>query len=230
MLLKTTTGYEWNKLVLNGVLSAVLAFAAIFCVPDIVRIGMGETPVQKTFSVAGLIVSCVIAWVLVIVLYYKRCVSHIRSSAFAKSLGRATATITVLLCIVLLISLICGITASLLYTVLNGILTLSQIKGVINLIATIVTLLGVPFMLSVFWSEAEQPSGRFINDLIGGLRLKEKRYIKLLILLLVLFGIGLLITTAYHYLPNNLAVNISKVVFLTIIGTTGLSVSDKICK
>lgn len=228
MLVKMIVEYEWNKVAFNGILSAIPAFAAIFCVSDIVRIGMGEPPLHEFFSVAGLITSVLAIWFLAAFLYYKRQTS--KTTGFVKSLGRVTATMAVLLCGVLLISLICGIMASLLYAVLNSILTLSQIKGVLNLIATIVTLLCAPFMLSVFWIEAKQSSGRFFSNLIGGLRLTGKQYAKLLILLLVLFGIGFLITTAYHYLPDNPEVNIFKAVLLTIVGTIGLSASDKICE
>ena len=227
--MKSIAGYEWNKSVFNLVLSVIPAFAAIFCVPDIVRIGIGEPPAQKVFSVAGLIVSCVIAWLLTTFLYDKRCTSYKKQTDFARSFSRVTATMAAILSGILVISLICGIIASILYAVLRNVLTLSQIKGVINLIATIATLFSVPFMLSVFWTEAKRPSGHFFNDLIAGLRLTKKQYVKLLILLLVLFGIGLLITTIYHYVPNNLALNIFEVVLLTIVGTIGLSVSDKIC-
>ena len=62
--MKTISGYEWNKTTFNGILSAVPAFVAIFCVTDIVRIGIEAPPVQKIFSVAGLIISCVAAWFL----------------------------------------------------------------------------------------------------------------------------------------------------------------------
>lgn len=228
MLVKMIVEYEWNKVAFNGILSAIPAFAAIFCVSDIVRIGMGEPPSHEFFSVAGLITSVLVVWFLAAFLCFKRRTS--KTTGFAKSLGRVTATLAVLLCGVLLISLICGIMASLLYAMLSNVLTLGQIKGVVNLIATIVTLFGVPFMLSVFWSETKKTSVRFFRNLIGGLRLTRKQYAKLLISLLVLFGIGLLITTAYHYLPDNLSVNISKAVLLTILGTIGLSASDKICE
>lgn len=127
----------------------------------------------------------------------------------------------------LVVSLLFGLIATLSYFVLKQHLAFEQIKGIINFFTVMITFLILPCFVSVFWMTIKSDKQKW-RDYLNAITLSS--YFKLLIAILVLYGIGVLITTVFHYLPTGMALKILESVLLALVGVGGFTVTDTICQ
>ena len=128
-----------------------------------------------------------------------------------------------------MLSSLFGLIATLIYFVLKSVLSFEQIKGIVNLITVVVTLMVLPFGVSVFWTIVKTNSTG-AEGYERGLKVSKKIYQKLLIAVALLYGLGVLITTMFQFLPYSILFRILKTIILTVVGGMGFWISDKICQ
>lgn len=210
---------NWLFLVIAVVMTAI----GVFLLPQIFEISTKQNNSTVLLTTAGL-VACLLT--VICLAAFLRSVSL--NKGFLISLRRTVATLLVFLCCALLFSLLFGLVSVLIYEILKNILTLNQIKGIIDFVIAAVNILILPLFISAFWSEVKSDE-KLISSLLSGIKLGGKKYTKLLLLTLCVFGIGLLILTAFHYAVANLLANILKAFLLGIVGAVALIISDNIC-
>lgn len=145
------------------------------------------------------------------------------------SLGRITLNAVIIVSCFVVISLLFGLLSMLLYHMLRNTMTLNQIKGVLNWTISAISIVILPFFVSVFWSAMKSKDG-FWKAFVSGIRCNGKKYLKLLITIFLLFALGLLISIGFYYVPNMILLQILKSVLLSALGTVGLFLTDRICE
>lgn len=212
------------------ILSLTISFAAVFCIPTIVKQGMGADAENSTFSMIGIVAACVISFVILFLIRYDRWNSAGATKiSFANVMWTVLGTSLILILGMIVISLLCGIMASLLYVLLQNVLTFDQIKGLIDFITTVIVILILPLAVSVFWKEITAKNG-FTKAFAEGVSIEGRQYKKLMALLLVLFGCGLLVTTMFHFMQTNIVTNLVKMILFAVLGIVGMNFSEKIIK
>lgn len=217
--MRKMVGYDAKYWLLNMLLSMIIAFAAVFCIPDIVNWSIGAKTESSTFSIVGLVATMGVCFLLLILLK--------RSRRKKKALLTVLGTIILLVIMAVALSMLCGIMALVFYVLFEKLLNFGQIKGVIDFLTTIVVMLSIPLLVSVFWKEMWMEEG-IGKAFLFGFSMNGKQYIRLLALTCILFGIGLLISIAFHYATADVLTQIMKVLFFTAMGTVGMAVSEKI--
>ena len=163
---------------------------------------------------------------------------------------------------VLVFSFINGLVAAFLYRALHESVTVDVIKEFSDYIITAETLAVMPLPTAAFWSvmhgkdETVNNNNRNLKSLFNGININFRVYIKLLILFLILYVLGYIVTTAVHsnsefapsYMSELLAsqsglyiqsrhVSASKIFVLDIIktaaytalGMAGIIITERIC-
>lgn len=212
-------GNDAKYWLLNIVLSLTVSFAAIFCIPNIVNWSIGAETGNNILPVVGLLVAMIISFLMLLVIK--------RNRSNGKLLLTVLATVIAIVLMAVVLSMLCGIVAWLMYFLLKNLLNFGQIKGVIDFLTTTVVMLSMPLMVSVFWKEMWMEEG-IGKAFLSGFSMNGKQYIRLLALICILFGIGLLISTAFHYAATDVLTHIMKVLLFTAMGTGGMAVSEKI--
>lgn len=212
------------------IFSLTISCSAVFCIPNIVKQGMGAEVESSVFSMIGLVAAYVISFLMLLSISYDR-----RSSAEKTKISLVNVFWTVLgtnlllIFAIVIISLLCGILASLLYVLLQNILAFDQIKGLIDFITTVVVILTLPFAVSVFWKEVSSKNG-FKKAFTEGISIEGRQYKKVMALLLILFGCGLLVTTVFHFTQANIVINLIKMILFAVLGTTGMYFSERLVR
>lgn len=212
-------GNDAKYWLLNMLLSLTIACAAVFFIPDIVNWSIGAKTESSTFSIVGLIAAIIIGFLMLLVIK--------RNRRNGKLLLTVLATVIAIVLMAVVLSMLCGIIAWLMYFLLRNLLNFGQIKGVIDFLTTTVVMLSMPLMVSVFWKEMWMEEG-IGKAFLSGFSINGKQYIRLLALTCILFGIGLLISTAFHYATADVLTHMMKVLFFTAMGTVGMGVSEQI--
>lgn len=218
---RKTDSYLWIFSMTSGMLSCI----SVFCIPEIINRMLGNhaaAPWRAAFAlpIAGLIFLCLAAFL--------RTKFKAGNTTYIKALGRMLALLLILGCWILVLSLLCGLMAVLVYALERDRLTLSQIKGLINVLATGIHLAPLPFFISVFWSEAAGDRG-FWASMAWGLRHGWKNYLRLFLTGLGAFGGGFLVLSAFYDMPQTLGVRLGQGVLLGGIGAAALARSGQIC-
>lgn len=129
----------------------------------------------------------------------------------------------------IVMSLVLGLISTLLYAVLKNIIKFEQIKGIINLITAIIFFLVLPFYITIFWT-AVKDNGKGFESFKKGLRIPSNMYLRLIAVVMVLYGTGMLITTLFNFLPYSIAFKILKIVMFSLIGGLGFVITNTICQ
>jgi len=129
----------------------------------------------------------------------------------------------ILLTGMVLVSMLSGIGAVLFYDMLKTTLETEQIKGIINYTTAVLTVLLLPVFLSLFWTAAREER---VQEAFSGLR---HRYIKLLILCVLVFGSGILVRTICNNITGMSGAQAAGMILLTACGFAALVISEQIC-
>ncbi|MCC8023391.1 MAG: hypothetical protein LIO46_06425 [Clostridiales bacterium] len=121
----------------------------------------------------------------------------------------------------IVLSLLYGLLALLLYTVFKNSFTMEQIQGVVNILTGCITLLVLPAALYFLCRVLTQPI-----PLKAALRLEPKvfrrQYPKLLFTAIGLFAAGFLLMIPFQYLPQTMIAMAAKTALLSLLGMAGM--------
>lgn len=203
-----------------AVLVSVIAF---FCVPQITEAGIGMESSSGPAMVAAAVLGIA---VLAAAVMLRKDMSG--GESWAAAIVRVAVLAAAYLLAMLALSVMNGLLAVLLYAVLKSVLTLDQIKGIIDFTAMVLTLLAVPLFVSLFWL---QLGGRcsLAEDLKWMLSKGLDCWLTVLILMLIGMGIGWLILTVFHYVPGGLLADIAKTLLFGAVGGTMLVLTRNTC-
>ena len=228
--MKRNSKYNPKHFIQFLVLSLAISFSAVFCIPNIVKQGMGAEIDNSIFSIIGFIAACVISFVILLFITYDRRTGteNIKIS-FGHLLWTVLGTSLILIFGLIIISLLCGIMACVLYFLLQKILMFDQIKGLIDFLITVITILTLPFAVSVFWRGMMSDNG-FKKAFLDGISIEKKQYKNLMALLLILFGCGLLVTTMFYFVQANIITDCIKMILFAVLGTVGMYFSERLMR
>lgn len=207
----------------NTLLSMVISIVAVFCIPNIMNWSIGKENVNILASV-GVLIACLVCFAILV---WMSCARH--KGSLIKAVGRIAVIFAMVVSFIMIVSCLCGVIASLLYFLLKDLILLDQIKGVIDFITTVVSIVCIPLLCSMFWKTISEQKG-IVKGLQDGITIKGKQYTSLLALLLIAFAMGVIITTIFHFVPSNILTGIVKVVLFTGVGTVALSGSEQILR
>lgn len=216
-----------TKHFLECMIAMVLSVAAFAFIPAIVDAGLGKGSEGLMSALLGLLVCGCIVIALTGLMRHRE--SKKRGESYLASLGRVLLLAPVYLAVSLAGSILSGVMAVLVYNALAKTLSLDQIKGIIDLLATVLTILTVPVLVSLFWEQIGS-SETFGTAVKHGLRRVGKNYLNILISMLVCVGAGWLILTVFHYLPGNGVTTAAKILIFGAIGTAALVSSQNACR
>lgn len=217
-----TRYYLWTF----SITAAMLSCLSVFCLPEIINRILGKTVTVAVWAVyalpaAGLIFLCLAA-------FLRTKFRQEEKANYIKTLGRMLMLLLISGCCILVLSLLNGLLAVFAYAWLKESLTLSQIKGIINVLATGIHLVLLPFFLSIFWSEVAGNSG-FGASMAQGIRHGWKKYLRLFLTGLAAFGGGFLVISAFYDVPQTLSAKMGQGVLLGAVGAVAFAISGQIC-
>lgn len=219
-----------KKMLWNVCLSTLLSFVAVFCIPDLVRMGMQRTVTVKAFPAFALIICCVLILITCAVSYIQASKRTRQDISMLKALWRSFAVILLILVAGVILSLLCGVMATFVYAIMKNADSIDKVKAVIDVISQGIILFCAPVFLSVFWEEVYSGKGTFADALSGGLQINKKRYIRLLILTVIVAAIGFLTTAVMNNANPSADLRILKFVLFAIIGIVSITNLQTICE
>lgn len=204
-------------------IAMLVSVIAFFCVSQITEAGIG---MENTSGLATVAAAVLGAAVLVAAVMLRKDMSG--GESWAAAIGRVAVLAAAYLVATLALSVINGLLAVLLYALLKSMLTLDQIKGIIDFTAMVLTLLAVPLFVSLFWM---QMGGKrsLAEDLKWMLSKGLDCWLTIMILMLIGMGIGWLILTLFHYVPGGLLADIAKTLLFGAVGGTMLVLTRNAC-
>lgn len=204
-------------------IAMLVSVIAFFCVPQITETGIGMENGSGLAMVATAVLGIAI---FVVTVMLRRDMSS--GERWVAAIGRVAVLAVAYLAAALVLSIVNGLLAVLLYAVLKSVLTLDQIKGIVDFAATVLTLLAVPLFVSLFWM---QMGGKrsLAEDLQWLLGKGLDCWLTVLILMLIGMGIGWLILTVFHYVPGGLLADIAKTLLFGAVGGTMLVLTRNTC-
>ncbi len=213
-----------NKIMITEfIISALISAIGIFLVPNVIE----KYYIATSISGAMMPIILVLVSMLATLIGCAFLGTQFNDKSFIASLFRILEFVFVLLCLIVIFSILSGFFSVAVYKALKMTLSLAQIKGIINYSVTVALALLLPVFISVFWSVLKG-NGTFLEDLKSGLTLKNYRYVKLLGLLLAMFGIGILLSILFYYIPSVLLAYALKMLLLSVLGTALLHYSETI--
>lgn len=220
-----------NKFIANFLpicgIGMLLSVASFCCVPDVINAGIGKENSDVLSAGIGLLAIIVAILGLLALLRFIKHKGAIKG--YVASFFRIVCVMIFFLLISLAMSVLLGFLAVFLYTSLQSALSLDQIKGIIDYASSIFTLLMIPLFVSILWEQIKSEKG-FFTAVINGIHIGGRKYLQLVLLLLVSYGIGWLISTCFHYVPDGLGSSVVKIILFGAAGTVILLASEKICK
>jgi len=212
---------EITKRIPECLIAVVFSLVAFVFVPEIVDAGIGKES-NLLLGLLGVLTCGVIAVGLAALLRYRE------NKKYLSALGRMLLLAVIYLVVSLAISLISGAIAVVVYGTFSKLLSVDQIKGVIDLLVTVLTISVMPLLVSLFWTQVKSNKS-FGAAMKHGIYRTGKVYLKVLICLLLCLAAGWLILTAFHYLPANVITTAVKVLVFGAVGLTALLVTEKQC-
>lgn len=207
----------------NALLSVVISMSAVFCIPNIINYSIGKEKDHPLVWI-GLILSGIAIWGILVWMGYKRC-----QIPFLQMIGRIFILCMIGFIAILLISALCGVVSSILYFLLKNIFFLDQIKGIITISIRVITIVFLPLLFHGFWKGISISEG-FFQGLKDAIVIKKRQYINTLGVLFIVFALGILITTIFHWVSPSIGTDIVKVLLFSVIGTVVLSVTEQILR
>lgn len=223
MISKMKTMKLTKATVLLFSLSMLVSVIAFFCVPQITEAGIGmEAANGLPMAVAAVLGVAVLSAVVML----RKDMNS--GESWLAAVSRVVVLAAAYLAATLVLSIVNGLLAVLLYAMLKAVLTLDQIKGIIDFTATVLTLLAVPLFVSLFWM---QMGGKrsLAEDLKWLLGKGLDCWLTVLILMLIGMGIGWLILTVFHYVTGGLLADIAKTLLFGAVGGTMLELTRSAC-
>ena len=139
----------------------------------------------------------------------------------SKYVGKLLLLLLVFAGAALVLSVIDGFIATLLYAWLHVFLTLDQIKSVVDIVTNVISVLVLPlFLLALLSFGLEKPA--VVGSVKGGLRRFKAQYLKILAVLLVLVGTGYLVLTLFNFAGASAVLEILQAVILSAFGAAGV--------
>lgn len=214
-----------KKTMLTELLMSISASGcAVVISPAMMRIAVGQNQNVMTMTV-GAAVCFLGVLILTVILFYRKAGSGgIHKARKGEAVKKAMIFFVIFAMGILCISLLNGILAVGLHSMLQRTLSLSQIKGIINYTGAALSLTALPAGISLFWTSAQGGS-----PAAAAKRLKHS-YVKLLILCLLLFAIGMLVMTACNHLTSPAMSQTAATILLGAAGFAGLLISEQICR
>lgn len=204
-------------------IAMLVSVIAFFCVPQITEAGIGMENTSGLSMVAATVLGVA---VLVAAVMLRKDMSG--GESWAAAIGRVAVLAAAYLVATLALSVMNGLLAVLLYAVLKSMLTLDQIKGIIDFTAMVLTLLAVPLFVSLFWMQMDGKRS-LAEDLKWMLSKGLDCWLTVLIVMLVGMGIGWLTLTLFHYVPGGLLADIAKTLLFGAVGGTMLVLTRNAC-
>ena len=198
---------------------------AVLISPIMMRLAVGQK--ENVMMITVGVAACLFGvWILTVFLFHEKrtAAGCTDSSQWRKAIKGSVLVAVIFLAMLLLISFLNGALTVLLYPMLKSTLDLEEIKGVFNYTAGAMTVLAVPAFLSLFWTIAE--GGRLMRADRKG----KHRYVRLLILSLLLFAAGMVITTACNHITSAAISQAVAMTLFAVTGFAGLAVSEQICR
>lgn len=221
---------KWKCWVMKSVLSLYCVASVMVIVPYIFSIGTEQRDAEYNVLAISLIAGVA---VLVVILTLFRLTVHKSSVNIFKEFGIGVARAVLLLLIAgviyMVISIICGGIAILIYGILKSKLSLEVIKGIINCATGIIILGIMPLGIAVFWKIITSDS-KFLKSLGEGLRTGGRNYFKLVLLCIASYAIGIAITTVTNYIREVMWMQLMRVLLISVCGMITLNISGKICE
>lgn len=224
MNIRKSLGQRENQIVIG--ICFLLSFAAEFMLQSFITNRLLQEPDKHVIYAVGLVAVCVT--VLCLAAFLRKCLCNNAKMSLIASLGRVALTGLLLILCVIVISLLNGLIAVLLYALLKNALTIDQIKGIIDWLTTILLIAISPFFIAFFWREISNDE-TFGACITCGLRAGRKLYRKLVLLSVILFGVGFLIMTAFQYMPCSIWSSIAKVLLYGTTGSATMIATKMIC-
>lgn len=217
---------HWPKIIISVLLSVM----GIIFAPVLVDSSLGKTQHLKSSLIALLVYVGIVVFFLGVLRYttIDKIYKNYREN-LAKSVGRMTLTLIFFGLSVVVMSLLSGLISVVVYALLKKSLTLSQIKGIINFLITLLSLSVGSLMVTVFWEQVRNRKG-FFEVIAAAFHKWGKCYIAVLIVLLLFGGLGWLVLTAFHYLPDSVFMTLVKAVVFSVLGAFSLILTDRACR
>lgn len=213
-----------KKVFVELLLSVLCAWFAVFASGGIMD---NAVNVDGASSATAELVICSLAVLagFVLLFYFKGKPNELSlSGAFARTL--------IVLLFFIIFTLLMSVCNGLIAVYVNGRLqdtaSLEKIKQIINFAASIIMGLSFPFIVSVFWTEATAER-TVLEDIKGGLKMSWKKYFKLLLMLLMIFGLGYVVTAVYENSTYSVIAGAGTTGVLAVVGLVGLIVSEYFC-
>jgi hypothetical protein len=205
-------------------LAAVISAVGVFLLPELYTEQTTPETQEGELILPAVLLAAGIASCVLIAAVFCRIATGER---YIVSLSRAAIIFLIFLCCVLILSVLLGLAAVLIYSLLKNTMTLDQIKGIIDYAAAAAVLFLAPIFLSAFWSGISSREKPW-KSLKAGSRLSRKKYLKLLIMTLVVFIAGLLILQIPDDTHAEWAAAV-RMLLLTAAGTAALIISEHFC-
>ena len=218
-----------KKLITMFLIPLIYSVYAIFFMPQLFKVFTGQTTIYTVALAVGTVLCALALLFLTAFLFYIKSNKNKSKTTFGYAFTRVICTVLILLSSMVILSMLYGLVAVFINQMLKDNLKLDQIKGIINFMISIATILVLPLFISIFWEEANCKD-TFFKSLVNGIAIKGKVYLRLLILIVISFAIGLIAMTAFNYLSDGIVLNIFKTILMTILGTIGLNISENIIK
>lgn len=219
-------GYEVYIL---GVISFLISFIGVFCVPESYQASVGQA--QGGAEDLRMIPAVCMAGIFAATAYLRfYCGKKAgKSEKFRKALWHVAVMFLCFLVGVLLVSLLSGLLSVGIYKAAKDTLSLSQIKGIIDFTAAILTLLPMPLFVYAFW-RVMTSKDRFSQIVKHTFQFGWERYGKLFFMLVLVYGVGILLSAVFHYAPQYPAMRMIKFVVFGVLGTIAFIESRKLCE
>ena len=116
------------------------------------------------------------------------------------------------------VSLIYGLIAVLINSVLKSTMEIEQILGVVNIATNIITILLLPIFVNIVCVYALDEN-KAVRSIAAGFKTLKLNYLSFLIILTIFFGIGYLIQIPFNYIEQSVIAQIGKILIISVLGT-----------
>ena len=164
-----------------------------------------------------LFAACIIGILALIVMLFK----EIAKRDTKELIVRLSFMVGLVILSILIVNVLTGFMAEVIYSLLKNSKSLEEIKSVIDHLVRVITVFVIPLFISLFWNTAYDN-----KSVIEAIEIDKKCYIKLLCLLVVFIIVGIMI----GYLPQSTLGIIVQNIMLIVISILAIYLTEYICK
>jgi|GEM_PF-6215050 len=179
----------------------------------------GDTPTD-IFLYIALVVAVALLAMFLFSAFFKN--TSDGSLAFAYTLKRISLAAVLGLALMLAVSTVYGSIAVFIYAVSGDTLDLGQIKGIINICTSILTLLIMPIYVHTALEYITHDNPLKDSLITSWQTLKTQYYTKILFSLMALFALGVLVSIPFRYAPQTVPLIVLKSIAIALLGFAGL--------